>query len=50
MAGIIVNFVLDDKKLSSHMAQNSEDIISSNHKIHSYDQTSKIISNLGSKK
>ena len=50
MAGIIVIFVLNDKKLSSHMAQINEHVNSSNHIIHSYDQMSKIIVNLGSKK
>ena len=43
-------FVINSKKLSSHMAQISEDIHSTNHKIHSYDQTGKMIVNLGSKK
>ena len=38
-------FVLDDNKLSSHMAQISEQINYSNKKIHSYDQISKIIVN-----
>ena len=43
-------FVLNDNKLSSYMAQISKHINSSNHKIYSYDQISKIIVNLGSKK
>ena len=43
-------FVLNDNKLSSHMAQISERIKSSNHRIHSHDQMIKIIVNLGSKK
>ena len=43
-------FVLKEKKLSSHMAQISAHINSSNQKIHSYDQTRKIIVNLSSKK
>ena len=50
MAGIIVIFVLNDKKLSSHMAQISEHINSSNHKIHSYDQMGTMIVNLSNKK
>ena len=50
MSVIIVIFVLNDKKLSSHMAQISEHINSSNHKIHCYDQIRKIIVNLVSNK
>ena len=50
MAGIIVIFFLDDNKLSSHMAQISEHINSSDQKINSYDQMRKIIVNLGSKR
>ena len=50
MAGVIVIFVLNDKKLSSHMVQISEHINSSNSKIHSYYQMRKIIVNLGNKK
>ena len=50
MAGIIVIFVLNYKQLSSHMDQISEHINSSNNKIHSYDQMSKIVVNLVSKK
>ena len=46
MAGII-NFFLNDKKLSSHMDQTSEHINSSNHKIYSYGQMRNIIVNLG---
>ena len=46
MAGIITIFVLYDKKLSSDMAQISKYINSSNHKICSYDQISKIIVDL----
>ena len=49
MAGITV-FFLSDKTMSSHMDQISENINYSNHKIHSYDQMSKIVVNLGSKK
>ena len=49
MAGIIV-FFLNDNKLLSRMAQISEHVNSSNHKIHSYDQMSKLIVNLVSKK
>ena len=43
-------FVINDKKLSSSMAQISEHINSSNHKIHSYDQVGKMIVNLSNKK
>ena len=43
-------FVLNDKKLPSHMAHISEHSNSSNHKIHSHDQTSNMIFNLGHKK
>ena len=43
-------FVLNDTKLSSHMAQISEQINSSNNKIHSYYQVIKMIVNLVSKK
>ena len=43
-------FVLNDKKLSSHIDQISEHINYSNQKIHSYDQMRKMIVNLGSKK
>ena len=51
MAYIIDIFlVLDGNKISSRMAQISEHINYSNHKIHSYDQMSKMVVNLGSKK
>ena len=50
MAGINVIFVFNDIKLSSCMAQISEHISSSNHKIHSYNQMSKMIINLDSNK
>ena len=50
MACIIFIFVLNDKKLSSHMSYITEHINSSNHNIHSYDQMSKFIVNLSSKK
>ena len=40
-------FFINDKKLSSHMAQISEHINSSNHNIHYYDQMGKMIINLG---
>ena len=43
-------FFLNDNKLSSRMAQISEHINSSNHKIYSHDQMSKMVVNLGSKK
>ena len=43
-------FVLNKKKLSSHMDQISEKFNSSNHKTHSCDQMIKMIVNLGSKK
>ena len=49
MAGIIAIFVLNDKKLSSHMAQISEHINSPNHNICSCDKIIKIIVNLDSK-
>ena len=50
MAGIIVIIVLNDKKLSSHMGDIGEHINHSNHKIHSYDKSRKIIVNLGNEK
>ena len=50
MAGTIVIFFLNDKKLSSNMNQISEYINDSNQNIHSYDKMNKIIVNLGSKK
>ena len=43
-------FFFNDKKLLSHMTQISEHINSSNHNIHSYDQTRKMIFNIGSEK
>ena len=43
-------FVLNNKKLSTHMVQIIEHINSSNQKIHSYDQMSAMVFNLGSKK
>ena len=43
-------FVDSGNKLSSHMDHISEHINYSNHKIHSYDQMSKAIVNLDSKK
>ena len=46
MAGIIVFFVLNDKKISSNMAHISEHINHSNHRIHSYIQMEKNIVNL----
>ena len=49
MEGIIDIFGLENKKLSSQMAQISEHINSSNHNIHSYDKTRNMIVNLGSK-
>ena len=49
MAGFCYSFVLSDNKLSSHMAQISEEIHSTN-KNHSYDHKRKMILNLGSKK
>ena len=50
MAGIIVIFSLNDKKLSSHMDQIIEHINYSNKNKKLYDQTSKTIVNLDSKK
>ena len=49
MEFVIVIFFLNDKKLSSHMTQISENIYSSNQKDHYYDQIRKIIVNLGCK-
>ena len=43
-------FILNDKKLSPHMAQMSEHNNYPNNNIHSYDKMSKMIVNLGSKK
>ena len=50
MAGLIEIFVLDDKKLSSHMYQISQHINTTNRKLHSYNQMSRKIVNLGVKK
>ena len=50
MEGIIVIFVLNDSKLSSHMFHISQYINSSNKKIHSYDQMNNMIIDLGSNK
>ena len=50
MAGIIVIFVINDTKMSSHMDQISEHINSSNQKIHSYQQMGTMIFNLSNKK
>ena len=50
MAVIIAIFFSNDKKLSSHMAQISEHISFSYHKMYSYDQMRKIIVNLVSNK
>ena len=50
MAGIILFFVINDKKLLSHMYQISEHINSSNYKINSYDQMGKMIVNLSNNK
>ena len=47
MSGIIF-FLIGSNKLSSNMAHISEHINSSNHKISSYDQMSKMIVDLGS--
>ena len=49
MAGIIF-LIINDTKLSSHMAQISDNINSSNHKIHSHTQMGKMIVNLSNKK
>ena len=46
MSGIIVNFFLNDKKLSSNLAQISEHNNSSNRKIHFYDQMINMTVNL----
>ena len=48
MVGIIAIFFLNDKKLSSHMDQISEQINFSNNKFKSYNQMREIIVNLGS--
>ena len=48
MAGIIVIYFLNHKKFSSHIDHIIEHINYSNHKIYSYDQTRKMIFNLGS--
>ena len=50
MADIIVIFFNQRQKLPSHMDKISKHINSSNNKIHSYDQMSKMIVNLGNKK
>ena len=50
MSVIIVIFVINDTKLSSYIADISEHITSSNHKIYSYDQIGKMIVNLSNKK
>ena len=50
MAGIVVIFFLNDRKLSSHLAHINEHINSSNHNIHTYYQISNIIVNLCSKR
>ena len=48
MAGVI-EFFLNGKKLSSHMAHISEHISYSNIKVHSYDEMRKMVVNLGIK-
>ena len=50
MTGIIVISVTNYMKLSLHMYQISEHINSSNHKIHSYGQLSKMVVSLASNK
>ena len=50
MAYLFVIIFLGDKKLSSQMSQISEQIYSTDQKIHSYDQMRKIIVNLCSNK
>ena len=50
MAGIIVNSCSQRQEIYSHMNQISKHVNSLNQKIHSYDQISKIIVNLGSNK
>ena len=42
-------FVINDKKLSSHMAKRIDNINSSNQKNHSYDKMGKMLVNLGNK-
>ena len=49
MAGIILIFVINYTKLSSHMAQISEHTNSSNQKNHSHDQMGKMIAKLSNK-
>ena len=50
MAGVTVIFILNNKKLSFHMAQITEQNNSLNHMIHSNDQRIKKIVNLGLRK
>ena len=50
MEGFIDIFVLKDKKLSSHTDHISRHVDSKKQKNYSYDQMSKMIVNLGSKK
>ena len=47
---LLLFHVINDKKLSSHMAQISEQINYPNKKIHSYNQMRKMIIDIGSKK
>ena len=47
MKGLIYFLVFNKEKLSSHMDQISQNINTTNHKIHSHDQMSKMIVNLG---
>ena len=46
----VLLYVMNDKKSTSHMAKIKQQINNINHKIYSYDQMSKGIVNLGSKK
>ena len=50
MAGVIDFYIIIGKTLSSHMKQLSENINSEKHRIYYFDQTSKMIVNLGDKK
>ena len=47
MKGLIYFLVFNKKKLSSHMDQISQNVNTTNHKIHFHDQMSKIIASLG---
>ena len=50
MAGVIYFFVLNDKIFSSHMKQITKKTNLKNHKINNFDNTSRMIFDLGSNK